>query len=402
MKTPMQKPNHRLLIIDDNSAIHADFRKILCPKDEGNTEMLAIESILFGEAPPAVARLKFEVDSAHQGQEGLEMVKRALAENRPYALAFVDVRMPPGWDGVETIARIWEVYPKIQIIVCTAYADYSWEELRARVGQPDNLVVLKKPFDNVEVQQLAHAMTQKWLLNRQVDLQMEELEARVQHRTAELEKSQAVLQVSLREKESLLKEVHHRVKNNLQIINSLLRMETGRHPEDAASHVLRDMQGRIRSMALLHESLYRSGSLASVDLGDYVKNLANQTFGSLIGQTHKIRLQVDVDSVQVAMDQALPCGLILNELMANAIKHAFPENKSGEISVQLKPVKGGPQFRLSVSDTGVGLPANFKERSEKSLGVNLFRDLARQLEGEWEVGPGSAAHFAVVFKPEIP
>ena len=212
----------------------------------------------------------------------------------------------------------------------------------------------------------------------------------------------AVLQVSLREKESLLKEVHHRVKNNLQIINSLLRMETGRHPEDAASHVLRDMQGRIRSMALLHESLYRSGSLASVDLGDYVKNLANQTFGSLIGQTHKIRLQVDVDSVQVAMDQALPCGLILNELMANAIKHAFPENKSGEIRVQLKPVKGGPQFRLSVSDTGVGLPANFKERSEKSLGVNLFRDLARQLEGEWEVGPGSAAHFAVVFKPETP
>ena len=155
-------------------------------------------------------------------------------------------------------------------------------------------------------------------------------------------------------------------------------------------------------MALLHESLYRSGSLASVDLGDYVKNLANQTFGSLIGQTHKIRLQVDVDSVQVAMDQALPCGLIINELMANAIKHAFPENKSGEIRVQLKPVEGGPQFRLSVSDTGVGLPANFKERSEKSLGVNLFRDLARQLEGEWEVGPGSAAHFAVVFKPEIP
>ena len=80
-------------------------------------------------------------------------------------MAFVDVRMPPGWDGVETIARIWEVYPELQIVVCTAYSDYSWEEMRAKVGQPDNLVVLKKPFDNVEVQQLAHALTKKWLLN---------------------------------------------------------------------------------------------------------------------------------------------------------------------------------------------------------------------------------------------
>ena len=109
--------------------------------------------------------MSFELDSAYQGQEGLAMVKKALAENRPYALAFVDVRMPPGWDGVETIARIWEVDPELQIVVCTAYADYSWEEMRAKVGQPDSLVVLKKPFDNVEVQQLAHALTKKWLLN---------------------------------------------------------------------------------------------------------------------------------------------------------------------------------------------------------------------------------------------
>jgi PAS domain S-box-containing protein len=103
------------------------------------------------------------------------MVKRALAENRPYAMAFVDVRMPPGWDGVETIARIWEVNPELQIVVCTAYADYSWEEMRAKVGQPDSLLVLKKPFDNIEVQQLAHALTKKWLLNFQARLQIAEL-----------------------------------------------------------------------------------------------------------------------------------------------------------------------------------------------------------------------------------
>jgi PAS domain S-box-containing protein len=103
------------------------------------------------------------------------MVKQALADNRPYALAFVDVRMPPGWDGVETIARIWEVNPDLQIVVCTAYADYSWDRMRARVGQPDNLLVLKKPFDNIEVQQLAHALTKKWLLSLQARLQIAEL-----------------------------------------------------------------------------------------------------------------------------------------------------------------------------------------------------------------------------------
>ena len=97
--------------------------------------------------------------------------------------------MPPGWDGVETIARIWEIFPQLQIVVCTAYSDYSWEQLRLKVGQPDNLLVLKKPFDNVEVQQLAHALTKKWLLSIQANYQLAELEAMVERRTAELAKT---------------------------------------------------------------------------------------------------------------------------------------------------------------------------------------------------------------------
>ncbi|MCU0784146.1 MAG: response regulator [Verrucomicrobia bacterium] len=180
------KPNHRVLVIDDNPTIHADFRKILCPDNASDTTLRKMEAALFDEAQPAARTTSFQLDFAYQGQEGLEMVKRALAESRPYAMAFVDVRMPPGWDGVETIARIWEVYPELQIVVCTAYSDYSWEQLRAKVGQPDNLLVLKKPFDNVEVQQLTHALTKKWLLNLQAGLKQAELEAMVQRRTAEL------------------------------------------------------------------------------------------------------------------------------------------------------------------------------------------------------------------------
>src|SRR5947209_14654141 len=175
MKRTEPKPNHRILIIDDNPSIHSDFRDILCPAKSGSAAAKKLEAALFDEDEAAPAQIGFELDSAFQGREGLEKVEQALAEKRPYALAFVDVRMPPGWDGVETIARIWEVYPALQVVVCTAYSDYSWEEMRAKVGQADSLLVLKKPFDNVEVQQMAHALTKKWMLSHEAALQMAEL-----------------------------------------------------------------------------------------------------------------------------------------------------------------------------------------------------------------------------------
>jgi PAS domain S-box-containing protein len=169
------KPNLRILIVDDNTSIHEDFREILAQDHSGDTVVMRLEEVLFDGEQAAPVPMCFELSSAYQGQEGLELVKQALADERPYALAFVDVRMPPGWDGIETIARIWEVDPQIQIVVCTAYADYSWEQMRAKVGQPDGLLVLKKPFDNIEVQQLAHALTKKWLLNAQANRHLAEL-----------------------------------------------------------------------------------------------------------------------------------------------------------------------------------------------------------------------------------
>ncbi len=196
MSTSNFKPNHRILIIDDNPSIHADFRKILCPSIADSSKLKGMEEALFDEFQPAIDSISFQLDSAYQGKDGLAMVKQSLEENRPYAMAFVDVRMPPGWDGVETISRIWEVFPQLQIVVCTAYSDYSWEELRLKVGQPDNLLVLKKPFDNVEVQQLAHALTKKWLLGIQANFQMIELEAMVERRTSELSQTNTLLRAT--------------------------------------------------------------------------------------------------------------------------------------------------------------------------------------------------------------
>jgi CheY-like chemotaxis protein len=158
----MSTANRRILIIDDNRAIHEDFTKILGPGEAQDSNFSALEDELFGETTPTATQERFEITSAYQGQEGLEKVRAAIAGGRPFAMAFVDVRMPPGWDGVETISRIWEISPNLQTVICTAYSDYSWEEIIERLGRNDRLLILRKPFDPVEVQQLACNLTEKW------------------------------------------------------------------------------------------------------------------------------------------------------------------------------------------------------------------------------------------------
>jgi PAS domain S-box-containing protein len=178
------EPNRRILVIDDNKAIHEDMRKILLGEVPAQEQLQDDEAFLFGvEAAPIT---RFEIDSAYQGQEGLAKLEQALAEGRPYALAFVDIRMPPGWDGVETITRLWQAYPELQVVVCTAYSDYSWNDIRRRLERSENLLILKKPFDNIEVIQLAHSLSRKWLLSRQAEAKMADLDLMVAERTNQL------------------------------------------------------------------------------------------------------------------------------------------------------------------------------------------------------------------------
>jgi PAS domain S-box-containing protein len=186
MNNPAE-PNRRILVIDDNPAIHDDFRKIFRDEASSDSELALDEELLFDAT--ALTIESFEIDSAYQGQESLDLVQRSVAAARPYAMAFLDVRMPPGWDGVETAARLWEADPRLQIVICTAYSDYSWSEIRRRLGQSDNLLILKKPFDNIEVIQLAHALTKKWLVSLQASARLEDLQEMVAHRTEELEKA---------------------------------------------------------------------------------------------------------------------------------------------------------------------------------------------------------------------
>jgi CheY-like chemotaxis protein len=161
--------NRRVLVIDDVPTIHEDFHKILSPPPASDQNQFdALEAAIWDTNEEEKGPAGFEIESAFQGEEGLAKVQHALENGRPYALAFVDMRMPPGWDGVETITRLWLADPNLQIVICTAYSDYSWEEIVRQLGRRSNLVVLKKPFDNIEVVQLCETLTHKWSLTQQL------------------------------------------------------------------------------------------------------------------------------------------------------------------------------------------------------------------------------------------
>ena len=196
MSTPSPRPR-RILIVDDNSAIHEDFRKILV-KDETSAagDMADLEAELFAEARKPNPAITFQMDSAYQGEEALAMVTAALEQGAPYAMAFIDMRMPPGWDGVETITRIWAVDPSLEVVICTAYSDYSWEDILERLGMSDRLLLLKKPFDTAEICQLACALTEKWHLARHAHLKLAQLRSMVDEQTRDLEQSNRRLQES--------------------------------------------------------------------------------------------------------------------------------------------------------------------------------------------------------------
>jgi two-component system, NtrC family, sensor kinase len=195
--------NRRILVIDDNPAIHEDFRKIFCASMPTTGALSRSEAAFFGEAEVASADPEFSMDSAFQGQEALQRVAGALQDGRPYAMAFLDVRMPPGWDGIETATRIWQQDPHLQIVLCTAFSDYSWDDMRAQLGRTDRLVILKKPFDNVEVLQLADALTEKWRVTEQAALKMSVLKQAVEERTREIREANQSLQAEIVERKLL-------------------------------------------------------------------------------------------------------------------------------------------------------------------------------------------------------
>lgn len=410
--------NSRILIVDDNPAIHEDFRKVLTGELRPHPELLEAEAALFGDELPPSSNLDFELDSAFQGQEALEKVKGAVGKGRAYAAAFVDVRMPPGWDGIETVKRLWEVDPDLQVIICTAYSDYSWDEMLQKLGSSDNLVILKKPFDNVEVLQLAFAFTRKWQLKRQANLKLEELTRMVAERTAELEVANSDLKREMQERvqaERQLRQaqkmeavgqlaagVAHDFNNILTVIHGhasmlLMRLGEGNPSAKSASEIAASAD---RAANLVRQLLAFSRKqllqFRNVELGEVIRSVSGMLY-QLVGERITLELQCAANVAPIFADRGMIEQVIVN-LALNA-RDALP--RGGRILLGSRAVclsdseaarhpdaRPGEFICLNVTDNGCGMDA-------RTLG-HLFEPFFTTKEVGKGTGLGLASVYGIV------
>jgi PAS domain S-box-containing protein len=204
---------------------------------------------------------------------------------------------------------------------------------------------------------------------------------------------------SLKEKEVLLQEVHHRVKNNLQVISSILNLQSSYVTDPSTLDILQESQNRIKSMSFIHETLYRTTDFSSINFSEYIKSLSHNLIQSYTLQNCKVDFVADIDTIEMSIDQSIPCGLIVNELVSNALKYAFKDRKKGKLMIELK--ENGKQVSLRVSDDGVGLPENFKFEKNDSLGVQLVYSLTEQLDGTIEVNSEKGTSFLITFEKRV-
>ena len=244
---------------------------------------------------------------------------------------------------------------------------------------------------------LARHDREEELLRRTQDL----LERKVAERTGELRATNRALQRENREKEVLLQEVHHRVKNNLQFVSSLLALQAQTTEDQRTLELFEDSRNRVRSMALIHEKIYQSGQLARIDLRSYIRDLVDGLFGSYSARSEDINLELHADDISVSVDTAIPCGLLVSELVSNALKHAVPADGRGEISIDLRAA-AGDEIVLRIQDNGIGLPGEVDVQNPKTLGLKLVHGWVNQLRGTVEHDHKGGATFRIRFTASKP
>jgi signal transduction histidine kinase len=406
-------PNRRILLVDDNLSIHDDFRRILMRK----TSTVGLDdaaAALFGiAAEPTTAESDvFDLEFAQQGQEAAEKAALAVGTGRPYALAFVDMRMPPGWDGLTTIGKLWEIDPEMQVVICTAYSDRSWSEIQAALTARDRWLVLKKPFDKVEVLQLAQALTEKWHLTRLAKLQMATLEEQVNVRTDQLRQAVQV-------KNEFLANVSHELLTPMNGISGMLEM-LGEDPlsEDQQA-CLKDAQTCAENLSQLLRGIIafnqaEAGTLALDPLPFSPATLLNE-----IASVYRTRAAHKGLAVKINVAPNLPAVVrapapvirqILLVLLDNAVKF------TARGSVTLHVAGDASRLCFTVQDSGIGMTSEqlawvalpfaqvdgglARRNTGIGLGLPLAKRLATSLGGELTLssqpGSGTTVTFSVL------
>jgi two-component sensor histidine kinase len=348
----MPRPKGRILIIDDDPAS----LKML-------TEMLAERG--------------YAVHPANEGELGLRFVQRT-----PPDLILLDIRMP-GIDGYQVCANLRDNPATAGIpVIFLSSMDRALDKVKAfRCGGVDYIV---KPFEAEEV--LARIQTHLSLRRLR-----QGLESEVRERTAEL-------RVSLEEKDALLKEVHHRVKNNLQLICSMLSLQADRIKDPSVAELFAESLHRVRSIALVHENLYRADSFARVPMRPHIQSLCVHLARAYGMYDQRVELATEISDVYLDLERALTCSLIVNELVSNSLKHAFPGGRAGRVTVELQ-FSGERLCTLTVADNGVGLPPGLEVGRSDTLGLQLVHDLTLQLDGTIAVRSKEGAAFTITFDP---
>ncbi len=274
-----------------------------------------------------------------------------------------------------------------QRAVLNVLEDFSGEKARLE-GTQSAMLNLLEDFDRERVKTEAASVN------------LQRTNAQLRDEMEERNKAEEQVKKSLREKEVLLREIHHRVKNNLQIIQSMLNLQLPQIKDEKAVSLFKESQNRVYTMALIHEKLYQSESLSNINFPEYVRSLATYLFTSYGAIGRAIRPKILVKDISLDVDTTIPCALIINELVSNSLKHAFPASRLSEepreISIDLRREPGN-SFRLTVSDNGVGLPEGFKIENRASLGLKLVSVLAKQLTGTLSIGTGHGAEFTISF-----
>jgi len=411
--------NRRILIVDDNQAIHEDFLKIL-GGDSGDGEALAdARNAFFGGETTEVAGVQFEIEDASQGDEGVERVSAALAAGRPFSMAFVDVRMPPGIDGVQAIRGMWQADPNLQVVICTAYADYSLDEIAEELGNSDQLLILKKPFDPVEVKQLAASLTAKWNSAQRERARLEDLQSANQA----LEQANARAEAASRVKSEFLANMSHEIRTPMTAIlgytDLLFDPDVSEDESESYKEIIRRSGQHL--LVIINDIL----DLSKIEAGRMVlfqdevkpRELAADLVATLQADARRkgltLEFEVADDVPETITSDPVRVRQVLNNLVGNAIK--FTRSGTVRVVVRCSGSGDGLMLLFDVVDSGIGIDeaklaglfdaftqadySSTRQAGGTGLGLAISKQLAIILGGDIEVeselGKGSTFRFAL-------